>query len=150
MVTSQARLDVVKDSIEAPHQAPITRPEFLKLTPKVQVRKWVRIDRPAQESFIKPPSDEVPRERPKIEFQRPNLRKEEGCAAMKSLHSPYHRRWLNPNPAGHHELSELELPGAWELPASSRTFGYSERQRTQLGFLNGNQDKSFLSREIEV
>ena len=100
MVTSQAQLGVDKDSTEASHQAPITRPESLKLTPEVQVRKWVRIDRLAQDSFINLHVMKSHVNDQKLKFQRPNLRKEEGCAAMKSLYSPYHRQWLNPSPAG--------------------------------------------------
>ena len=46
---------------------------------------------------------------------------------MKSLHILNHQRWLNPSLASQHELCELELLGAWELPMSSRNFVYSKR-----------------------
>lgn len=81
VVTTQAHIGVVKDSTEPPHQAPITRPESLKLTPDAQVRKWIRIDRPAQDSFIKLPNDEIPRERPKIEASETQPAKRRGVCS---------------------------------------------------------------------
>jgi len=62
VVTTQAQLGVVKDSTEATHQIPTTRLEPFQLTPELQGRKWVRIDCPAQDSFIKSSSAEVQRE----------------------------------------------------------------------------------------
>ena len=66
-MTTQAQLGVVKDSTEATHQIPTTGPEPFQLTPELQRRKWVRIDYPAQNSFIKSSSAEVQREQPKLE-----------------------------------------------------------------------------------
>ena len=81
VVTTQAHIGVVKDSTEPPHQTPIPRPESLKLTPDAQVRKWIRIDRPAQDSFIKLPNDEIPRERPKIEASETQPAKRRGVCS---------------------------------------------------------------------
>jgi len=67
VVPMQAQLDVVKDKTVMPHQAPTIRPEPSKSTPELQGRKWVRIDRLAQDSFNKSSSVEVPCERPKLE-----------------------------------------------------------------------------------
>ena len=67
VVASQAQLGVDKDSTEFSHQAPSARPDPLILISDMQVRKWTRIHRPAQDSFTKLPSAEVSRARPKFE-----------------------------------------------------------------------------------
>lgn len=40
------------------------------------------------------------------------------------------RRWLLLSPAAHYELPQLELPGAWEPPASLRVIYFGESERT--------------------
>ena len=81
VVASQAQLGVDKDSTEISHQAPSARPDPLILIPDVQVRKWTRIHRPAQDSFTKLPSAKVSRARPKIEDSKtqPAKKKEVCC-----------------------------------------------------------------------
>ena len=81
VVATQAQLGVDKDSIENSHQAPSARPNPLILVPDMQVRKWTRIHRPAQESSIKLPSAKVSRAQPKIEDSetQPAKKKEVCC-----------------------------------------------------------------------
>jgi hypothetical protein len=50
------------------------------------------------------------------------------------------RRWLWYSLAHCHDLSKLELPGAWEPPDSSSPREDSEGKEARFGFLNGNQD----------
>ena len=59
-------------------------------------------------------------------------------------------RRLHPSPAGHHELLELELPGAWEPPVSSRAFRYGESKRTQVGVFDGDKENEVLFGEVEM
>ena len=60
------------------------------------------------------------------------------------------RRWLPPSPAAPHELSQLELPGAWEPPASLRAVCFGESKRSQLGFFDGNKEEEIVPGKASV
>ena len=56
-------------------------------------------------------------------------------------------RWVHPNPTEHHELLKLELPGAWEPPASSRAFNMVKVKGPSLVFLmETEKKKSYLEK----
>ena len=55
-----------------------------------------------------------------------------------------HLRWLFLSPTVCHELFKLELPWAWEPPASSRAFRIGESKRPQGDFSHGNEEEEVV------